>query len=98
MNVLIGRFGMAERYPEGRLKRVAGITLVLFGVVFWMLVAALPPSPMHVNLLPSLGHAEKLSLAVTAGGASLVGGIIVLLAPPRRRRRTTLPRRFVRGA
>jgi len=27
---------------------------------------------MHVNLLPSLGHAEKLSLAVTAGGASLV--------------------------
>src|SRR5436190_1918065 len=98
MNVLIGRLGMAAKYLAGRLKRVAGITLVLSGAVFWMLVAALPPSPMHVSLLSSLGHAEKLSLAVTAGGASLVGGIILLLAPPRRRRRTALPRRFVRGA
>jgi hypothetical protein len=90
---------MTERYRASRrLKRVSGMTLVLSGVLFWVLVVALPLSPLHVNLLPSLGHAQKLSLAVIAGGASLVGGIILLIAPPRRRRRAVLPRRAMRGA
>jgi hypothetical protein len=74
------------------------MTLVLSGVLFWLLVIALPISPLHVNLLPALGHAQKQSLAVTAGGASLVGGIILLLAPPRRRRRAVLPRRAMPSA
>jgi hypothetical protein len=85
---------MTERYRASRrLKRVTGMTLVLSGVLFWVLVIALPLSPLHINLLSSLGHAQKQSLAVTAGGASLAGGIILLLAPPRRRRRAVLPRR-----
>jgi hypothetical protein len=85
---------MAERYRAShRLKRVTGMTLVLSGVLFWVLLIALHLAPLHVELLPSLGHAQKQSLAVTAGGASLAGGIILLLAPPRRRRRAVLPRR-----
>ena len=90
---------MTERYRASRrLKRVTGMTLVLSGVAFWMLVIALPLTPLHVSLLPSLGHAEKLSLAVTVGGASLVGGIMLLLAPQRRRRRALLPHRAVLGS
>ena len=73
------------------------MTLILSGGLFCMLVIALPLAPLHVGLLASLGHAEKLSLAVTAGGASLVGGIILLLAPPRRRRRAMLSDRAVRS-
>ena len=93
------RLRMTERYRASRrLKRVTGMTLVFSGVLFWMLLIALPLAPLHVNLLPSLGHAQKQSLAVTAGGASLVGGIILLLAPSRRRRRAVLPRRALPGA
>jgi hypothetical protein len=90
---------MTERYRVSRrLKRVTGMTLVFSGVLFWILVIALPLAPLQVKLLPSLGHAQKQSLAVTAGGASLVGGIILLLAPPRRRRRAVLPRSAIPGA
>jgi hypothetical protein len=87
---MIGRY-----WANRRRKRV---TLVLSGVLFWMLVIALPLSPLHISLLPSLGHAEKLSLAVTVGGASLVGGIILLLAPHRRRRRVLVPHRALPGS
>ena len=89
---------MITRFRASRLKRAAGLTLVLSGVLFWMLVVALPLTPLRVGLLTSLGHAEKQSVAVTAGGASLVGGIILLLAFPRRRRRAVLPHRAVRGS
>jgi hypothetical protein len=60
--------------------------LMLAGLLFW-LVAVLPLTPLHVRFLASLGHVEKQSLGVIAGGASLVGGIIFLLARDRRRRR-----------
>jgi len=61
--------------------------LMLAGLLFWMLVAVLPLTPLHVRFLASLGHVEKQSLGVIAGGASLVGGIIFFLARDRRRRR-----------
>jgi len=53
--------------------------LMLAGLLFWMLVAVLPLTPLHVRFLASLGHVEKQSLGVIAGGASLVGGIIFFL-------------------
>jgi hypothetical protein len=80
------------------LKRVAGVALVFSGFLFWVIVVALPLAPLRISLLLSLGHAQRLSLAVIAGGASLVAGIILLLAPPRRRRRVVLPHHPVRGS
>ena len=58
-----------------------------------MLAVVFPLTVLHVRLLASLDHPEKLSLALVAGGASLVGGIIFLLAPRRRRPRRSDERR-----
>ena len=81
-------------HPVGSLAicfSVAGVgfpmTLMVVGVIFWMLAVVLPFTALHVRLLALLGHVEKLSLAVVACGASLVGGIIFLLADSRRSRR-----------
>ena len=60
---------------------------MILGLLFWMLAVVLPLTILHVRLLATLDHSEKLSLAVVAGGASLAGGIIFLLAPRRRRPR-----------
>jgi hypothetical protein len=69
------------------LRQSAAMTLMVVGVLFWMFAVVLPLTGLQVRLPASLGHAEKLSLAVVAGGASLVSGIIFLLAGPRRSRR-----------
>jgi hypothetical protein len=81
---------MTPRHLAGIRKKYVGITLVLSGVLFWMLVVAVPLTPLHVGLA-SLGHVEKQFLGVVAGGASVAGGIMLLLAPARRRR--AMPRR-----
>src|SRR6266446_1623317 len=53
---VIRRLRMTERYQASRrLKRVTGMTLVLSGVLFWMLVIALPLTPLPISLLASLG-------------------------------------------
>ena len=79
------KFPMHPRYLSNISKKYLGITLVLFGVLFWMLVVAVPLTPLHVGLA-SLGHIEKQFLGVVAGGAAVAGGIMLLLAPARRRR------------
>jgi hypothetical protein len=79
------KFPMHPRYLSSISKKYLGITLVLSGVLFWMLVVAVPLTPLHVGLA-SLGHVEKQFLGVVAGGASVAGGIMLLLAPARRRR------------
>jgi hypothetical protein len=67
------------------LRQGAGMTLMIVGVLFWVLTVVFPLTALHFRLLASLDHSDKLSLAVVAGGASLVGGITFLLAPRRRR-------------
>lgn len=67
------------------LRQGAGTILMVLGVLFWMLAVVFPLTTLHVRLLASLDHSDKLSLVVVAGGASLAGGIILLLAPHRRR-------------
>ena len=67
------------------LRQGAGTILMVVGVLFWVLTAVFPLTALHFRLLASLDHSDKLSLAVVAGGASVVGGIIFLLAPRRRR-------------
>src|SRR5262249_38964715 len=75
------------------LRQGVGTILLVLGLLFWMLAVVFPLTVLHVRLLASLDHPEKLSLAVVAGGASLVGGIIFLLAPRRRRPRRSDERR-----
>jgi hypothetical protein len=60
---------------------------MVVGVFFWILALVFILTAVHIRLLASLGHAEKLSLAVVAGGASLAGGILLLARPQYRRRR-----------
>jgi uncharacterized membrane protein YphA (DoxX/SURF4 family) len=79
------KFPMHPRYLSSISKKYLGVILVLSGVLFWMLVVAVPLTPLHVGLA-SLGHVEKQFLGVVAGGASVAGGIMLLLAPARRRR------------
>src|SRR5262252_3957358 len=67
------------------LRQGAGMTLMVVGILFWALAVVFPLTALHFRLFASLDHSDKLSLAVVAGGASLVGGIIFLLAPRRRR-------------
>jgi hypothetical protein len=69
-------------------RKYLGITLVIFGVLFWMLSVAVPLTPLHVEVA-SLDHVEKQSLGVVAGGASAAGGILLLA--PRRARRCAVP-------
>ena len=68
-----------------KLRQGAGTILIVLGVLFWVLAVVFPLTALHIRLLASLDHSDKLSLAVVAGGASLVSGIIFLLAPRRRR-------------
>jgi uncharacterized membrane protein YphA (DoxX/SURF4 family) len=86
------KFPMIPRYLSSISKKYLGITLVLSGVLFWMLVVAVPLTQLHVGFAP-LGHVEKQFLGVVAGGASVAGGIILLLAPARRRRSMARHRR-----
>jgi len=69
------------------IRKRAGTILLVAGMLFWTLVIVLPLAPLHMSWLNSLGHVQKQSLGVVAGGASLAGGIVFLLAPRRRRRR-----------
>ena len=80
------KFPMNPRYLSSIRKKYFGITFVISGVLFWMLVVAVPLTPLHISLA-SLGHVEKQFLGVVAGGASVVGGIMLLLVPGRGRRR-----------
>src|SRR6266851_7786931 len=57
------RFRMTSRYRASIRKKYLGVTLVLSGVLFWVLVVAVPLTPFHVALA-SLGHVEKQSLGV----------------------------------
>jgi hypothetical protein len=66
------------------LRQGAGTILMIVGVLFWVLTVVFPLTALHFRFLASLDHSDKLSLAVVAGGASLVGGIIFFLAPRRR--------------
>ena len=83
--VISEKFPMTPRHLSSIRKKYFGITFVMSGVLFWMLVVAVPLTPLHVGLA-SLGHVEKQFLGVVAGGASVAGGIMLLLAPARRRR------------
>ena len=77
---------MISRFrARGRL--VAGMILIVAGIFFWILAVVLPLTSLHMRLFASLGHVERQSIPIIAGGASLVGGIMFLLAPRRRRRR-----------
>ena len=67
------------------LRQGAGTILTIVGILFWVLAVVFPLTALHFRLFASLDHSDKLSLAVVAGGASLVGGIIFFLAPRRRR-------------
>jgi hypothetical protein len=67
------------------LRQGVGTILIIVGVLFWVLTVVFPLTTLHFRLFASLDHSDKLSLAVVAGGASLVGGIIFLLAPRSRR-------------
>src|SRR6516165_2661983 len=80
------RSSMASRFRSST-RKVAGVALILAGVLFWILVVVLPLSPLHIELPTSVGHVQKQFLGVTIGGASLACGIIFLFAPLRRRRR-----------
>ena len=80
------RFSMTSSLRTNIRKR-AGTILLVAGMLFWTLVIVLPLAPLHMSWLNSLGHVQKQSLGVVAGGASLAGGIVFLLAPRRRRRR-----------
>jgi hypothetical protein len=84
--VIHKRLSMTSR-SWARIRKGAGMTLMLAGLLFWILAVVLPLTPLHVGLLASLGHIEKQSLGVIAGGASVVGGIVFFLARSRRRRR-----------
>jgi hypothetical protein len=77
---------MISRSRES-IRKVAGMILMLAGLLFWILVVVLSLIPLHVRLLASLGHVEAQSLGVIAGGASLAGGILLLARPRHRRRR-----------
>jgi uncharacterized membrane protein YphA (DoxX/SURF4 family) len=90
-------FPMTSRYFSSIRKKYLGLTFVISGVLFWMLVIAVPLTPLHVGLA-SLGHVEKQFLGVVAGGASVVGGIMLLLAPARGRRRASPRHRTAPGS
>ena len=79
---------------QANIRKRVGTILLVTGVLLWTLVVVLPLDPLHVRWLSSLGHVQRQSLGVVAGGASLAGGIVFLLAPRRRRRRRyiTAPR------
>ena len=77
---------MISRSRES-IRKVAGMILMLAGLLFWILVVVLPLTPLHVRLFGSLGHVEEQSLGVIGGGVSLLGGIILLFGRGRRRRR-----------
>ena len=91
------KFPMNPRHLSNILKKYLGLIFVISGVLFWMLVIAVPLTPLHVGLA-SLGHVEKQFLGVVAGGASVVGGIMLLLAPARGRRRTSPRHRTAPGS
>jgi hypothetical protein len=91
------KFPMTPRHLSSIRKKYLGLTFVISGVLFWMLVIAVPLTPLHVGLA-SLGHVEKQFLGVVAGGASVVGGIMLLLAPARGRRRTSPRHRTAPGS
>ena len=100
MTLVLGvseKFPMTPRYLSSISKKYLGIILVLSGVLFWMLVVAVPLTPLHVGLA-SLGHVEKQFLGVVAGGASVAGGIMLLLAPARGRRRASPRHRTAPGS
>jgi hypothetical protein len=88
---------MTQRYYASVRKKYLGITLVILGVLFWLLVAAVPLTPLHVGLA-SLDHVGKQFLGVVAGGVSVAGGIILLLAPRRGRRRAIPQHRTALGS
>jgi len=77
---------MISRF-RGSVRLGAGTILIVAGILFWILAIVLSLTSFHVGLLASLDQAERQSLPIIAGGASLVGGIMLLLAPPKRRRR-----------
>ena len=77
---------MISRF-RGSVHLGAGTILIVAGILFWILAIVLSLTSFHVGLLASLDQAERQSLPIIAGGASLVGGIMLLLAPPKRRRR-----------
>ena len=52
---------MTQRYYASVRKKYLGITLVILGVLFWLLVAAVPLTPLHVGLA-SLDHVGSNSL------------------------------------
>ena len=91
------KFPMTSRHPSSIRKKYFGITFVISGVLFWMLVVAVPLTPLHVGLA-SLGHVEKQFLGVVVGGASVAGGIMLLLAPARSRRRISSRHRTAPGS
>ena len=84
-SALCQRLGMISRFRAS--VRLGAGTILLVAILFWILAIVLPLTSLHVGLLASLDHAERQSLPIIAGGASLVGGIMFLLAPRRRRRR-----------
>jgi hypothetical protein len=88
---------MTQQYYASVRKKYLGITLVILGALFWLLVAAVPLTPLHVGLA-SLDHVGKQFLGVVAGGASVAGGIILLLAPRRGRRRAIPQHRTALGS
>ena len=49
---------MTQRYYASIRKKYLGITLVILGALFWLLVAAVPLTPLHVGLA-SLDHVGK---------------------------------------
>jgi hypothetical protein len=63
------------------LRQGAGTILMIVGVLFWVLTVVFPLTALHFRFLASLDHSDKLSLAVVAGGASLVGGTSSFLLP-----------------
>jgi hypothetical protein len=91
------KFLMTPRHLSSICKKYLGLTFVISGVFFWMLVIAVPRTPLHLGLA-SLGHVEKQFLGVVAGGVSVVGGIMLLLVPARGRRRASPRHRTAPGS
>ena len=51
------------------------MALMVVGILFWMLAVAFPLTALHFRLFASLDHSDKLSLAVVAGGADVIGRV-----------------------
>src|SRR4029077_771280 len=52
------KFLMTPRHLSSICKKYLGLIFVISGVFFWMLVIAVPRTPLHLGLA-SLGHVEK---------------------------------------